>query len=103
MGTAWVGVQVGPPVSRGLPVQIPRYDCMLVSMDTSSDGMLSMEVAWALCFFSFAYINDKVYSCILIHWFDCLVDEPGELTGMWMVFLSFVEDGAKHLAIIPVD
>ena len=81
----------------------PRYDCMLVSMDTSFDGMLSMEVAQVLCFFSFAYMNSSIHSCALIHWFDRVTDEPDELTGMWMVTPSFTEDGGKHMAVIPVE
>ena len=69
----------------------------------SFDGMLSMEVARALCFFSFAHTNGALYSCTLIHWFDRLADRPDELTGMWMVSPSFLEDGAKHLAVIPIE
>jgi hypothetical protein len=72
-------------------------------MDISFNGMLSMEVTWVLCFFSFAYTNSKLYSCALIHWFDQLPDEPDELTGIWMALLSFLENGAKHLAIIPIE
>lgn len=59
-----------------------QYDCILVSTDTSFDGMLSTEVAWVLCFFSFAYTNSEVYSCAIMHWFDHIADELDELTGM---------------------
>ncbi|KAI6033968.1 hypothetical protein BKA83DRAFT_4044264, partial [Pisolithus microcarpus] len=54
-------------------------------------------------FFSFFYMNGYSYPCALIHWFEHIVDEPDELTGMWMVKLSFIEDGTKNLSIIHVD
>ena len=80
-----------------------QYDCILVSMDTSFDGMLSTEVAWVLSFFSFAYTNSEVYSCAIMHWFDRIADELDELTSMWMVSPFFLEDSEKHLAIIPIE
>ncbi|KAI6094555.1 hypothetical protein F5141DRAFT_1191766 [Pisolithus sp. B1] len=64
---------------------------------------LSMEVARVLSFFSFVYTNDYSYPCALIHWFDRIADEPDELTGMWMVKLSFVEDGTKNHSVIHID
>ncbi|KAI6167778.1 hypothetical protein EDD17DRAFT_1773323 [Pisolithus thermaeus] len=72
-------------------------------MDDTANGMLSMEVAWVLSFFSFVYTNGYSYPCALIHWFDCIADEPDELTGMWMVKPSFVKDGMKNLSIIHID
>ncbi|KAI6100074.1 hypothetical protein EDD16DRAFT_1697264 [Pisolithus croceorrhizus] len=74
---------------------IPTWHC--------ANGMLSMEVAQVLCFFSFVYTNSYSYPCALIHWFECIADEPDGLMGMWMVKLSFVDDGAKNLSIIHVD
>ncbi|KAI6107416.1 hypothetical protein EV401DRAFT_1871728, partial [Pisolithus croceorrhizus] len=56
-----------------------------------------------LCFFSFVYTNGYSYPCALIHWFERIADEPDGLTGMWMVKLSFVNDGAKNLSVIHVD
>ena len=80
-----------------------RYDCMFASTDDTVEGMLSMEVARVLSFFSFVYTNGHNYSCALIHWFDRIADEPDEVTGMWMVRPSFLEDGSKNLAVIHID
>ncbi|KAI5982905.1 hypothetical protein EDD15DRAFT_2391024 [Pisolithus albus] len=80
-----------------------RYDTIFVSTDDTANGMLSMEVARVLSFFSFVYTNGYSYPCALIHWFDRIADEPDELTGMWMVKPSFIEDGTKHLSVIHVD
>ncbi|KAI5984735.1 hypothetical protein EDD15DRAFT_2375005 [Pisolithus albus] len=80
-----------------------RYDTLFVSTDDTFNGMLSMEVARVLCFFSFIYTNGYSYSCALIHWFDRIADEPDDLTGMWMVRPSFMADGSKNLSVIHVD
>ncbi|KAI6158878.1 hypothetical protein EDD17DRAFT_1779129 [Pisolithus thermaeus] len=68
-----------------------------------TDGMLSMEVAQVLCFFSFVYTNGYSYPCALIHWFEHIADQPDELMGMWMVKPSFVDGGTKNLSVIHVD
>lgn len=54
-------------------------------------------------FFSFTHTNGQIYPCALVHWFDHIVDEPDELTGMWMVSPSFLEDGPCNLSVIHVD
>ena len=48
-----------------------RYDCVFASTNDTVEGMLSMEVARVLSFFSFVYTNGHNYSCALVHWFDC--------------------------------
>ncbi|KAI5986658.1 hypothetical protein EDD15DRAFT_2174768, partial [Pisolithus albus] len=91
---------------RAIPVwhQGPaRYDTIFVSTDDTFNGMLSMEIARVLCFFSFIYTNGRTYSCALIHWFDRIADEPDELTGMWMVRPSFMGNGSKNLSVIHLD
>ncbi|KIK12382.1 hypothetical protein PISMIDRAFT_121009 [Pisolithus microcarpus 441] len=82
---------------------LARYDTIFVSMDDTFNGMLSMEVAHVLCFFSFVYTNGYSYSCALIHWFDHIADEPDNLMGMWMVRPSFMADSSKNLSVIHVD
>ncbi|KAF9234302.1 hypothetical protein BU15DRAFT_90031 [Melanogaster broomeanus] len=79
------------------------YDCIFVSTDDTDEGMLSMEVARVLSFFSFVYTNGDTYPCALVHWFDRIADETDELTGMWMVRPSFLEEGSKNLAVIHID
>ena len=81
----------------------PRYDCVFVSTDDTQDGMLSMEIARALCFFSFVYTNGTTYTCALVRWFDRIADHPDELTGMWMVSPSVLDNGSQNLAVIPLD
>ncbi|KAI5995418.1 hypothetical protein EDD15DRAFT_2195444 [Pisolithus albus] len=80
-----------------------QYDTIFVSTDDTFNGMLSMEIARMLCFFSFIYTNGRTYSCALIHWFDRIADEPDKLTGMWMVRPSFMGNGSKNLSVIHLD
>ncbi|KIL00124.1 hypothetical protein PAXRUDRAFT_130523, partial [Paxillus rubicundulus Ve08.2h10] len=101
-----------------------RYDCVFVGTDDSVEGMLSMEVACIFCFFMFVFTNSETYTirkmhhdhtmdyifftislmtCALVHWFDHIADEPDELTGMWMVRPSFLNDGSQNLAVVHVD
>ena len=81
----------------------PCYDCVFMSTDDTQDGMLSMEIARALCFFSFVYTNGTTYTCALVRWFDHIADHPDELTGMWMVSPSVLDNGSQNLAVIPLD
>ncbi|KAG2115732.1 uncharacterized protein F5147DRAFT_743328 [Suillus discolor] len=80
-----------------------RFDCAFVNMDDRHDGMLSMIVVQIFCFFSFTFTNGCTYPCALIHWFYRITEERDELTGMWMVALSFNEDGSRDLSIIHID
>ena len=70
-----------------------QYDCIYMSMD----------ITHVYCFFSFTHTNCQIFPCALVHWFDRVTDEPDELTGMWMVSPSFLEDGWHNLAVIHVD
>ncbi|KIM51404.1 hypothetical protein SCLCIDRAFT_33472 [Scleroderma citrinum Foug A] len=81
----------------------PQYDCAFVSTDNTCDGMLSMEIACVLCFFSFVYTNGMTYTCAVVCWFDCIADHPDELTGMWMVSPSVLDNGSQNLTVIPLD
>ena len=81
----------------------PWYDCAFVSTDNTCDGMLSMEIARVLCFFSFVYTNGTTYTCAVVHWFDHIADHPDELTGMWMVSPSVLDNGSQNLTVIPLD
>ncbi|KIK90864.1 hypothetical protein PAXRUDRAFT_150946 [Paxillus rubicundulus Ve08.2h10] len=80
-----------------------HYDCVSVSTDDMLEEMLSMEIACALGFFSFIFTNGQTYPCALVNWFDCLAEEPGNLTGMWMVTPSFLDNSSKNLAVIHID
>ncbi|KIK82842.1 hypothetical protein PAXRUDRAFT_153431, partial [Paxillus rubicundulus Ve08.2h10] len=80
-----------------------HYDCVFVSTDDTQEGMLGMEVAQVYCFFSFIHTNGQTFQCALVHWFDCISDVPDELTGMWMVTPSFLDDDSHNLTVIHVD
>jgi hypothetical protein len=80
-----------------------RFDCAFVNTDDRQDGMLSMDVVWIFCFFSFTFTNGRTYPCALVHWFYRITEEWDELTGMWMVAPSFNEDGSCDLSIIHID
>ena len=79
------------------------YNCVYVSTDDTNNGMLGMDITCVYCFLSFTHTNGQIFLCTLVHWFDCVTDEPDELTGMWMVSPSFLEDGSHNLAVIHVD
>ncbi|KIM58835.1 hypothetical protein SCLCIDRAFT_27705 [Scleroderma citrinum Foug A] len=81
----------------------PWYDCAFVSTDDTCDGMLSMEIARVLCFFSFVYTNGMTYTCAVVRWFDHIADHPDELTGMWTVSPSVLDNGSQNLAVIPLN
>ncbi|KAF9240171.1 hypothetical protein BU15DRAFT_87691 [Melanogaster broomeanus] len=92
-------IHVVPSWRRGLA----RYDCVFVSTDDTQEGMLGMEVARVYCFFSFIHTDGQTFPCALVHWFDRIIDVPDELTGMWMVAPSFLEDGSHNLAVVHID
>ena len=80
----------------------PRFDCVLINVDSRLPGMLGLEVAHIQTFFSLIY-ELKVYQCALIHWFSRLGTEQDQDTGMWVVEPDIDEDGDANLAIIHVD
>lgn len=79
----------------------PRYDCVLVETDSSQSGMRGLHVARIRLFFSFS-LNNKEYSCALIHWFEKTDLNPDPLTGMWIVEADF-RGGTPFLEVIHVD
>ena len=80
-----------------------HYDTVFVNTDDTHEDMQAMEVAQIICFFSLPCTNGVTYPCALIHWFDYVVDEPDELTGMWMVKPSFLNDNTCYLSIVHID
>jgi hypothetical protein len=82
--------------------EAPRHDCMFVNSNNELDGMPGMEVARAICFFSFMY-RGVTYPCALVHWFSRISEEPDEDTGMWMVAPDFNHTGGPILAVVHID
>ena len=80
-----------------------RYDTVFMNTDDTREGMQAMDVAWIICFFSLPCTNGVSYPCALVHWFDYAADEPDELTGMWMVKLSFLGDNMRYLSVVHID
>ena len=79
-----------------------RYDTVFVNTDTH-EGIQGMEVARIVSFFSLPCTNGVSYPCTLVHWFNYVEDEPDELTGMWMVKLSFLDDNTHYLSVVHID
>ena len=79
-----------------------RYDTVFVNTDTH-EGIQGMEVARIVSFFSLPCTNSVSYPCALVHWFDYIEDEPDELTEMWMVKLSFLDDNTRYLSVVHID
>jgi len=79
------------------------YDTVFVNTDDTHEGVQSMDMGHVLCFFLLPCMNSLSYPCALIHWFDYIANEPDELTGMWMVKPSFLDNRSRHLSVIHVD
>ncbi|KAI6016525.1 hypothetical protein EDC04DRAFT_2577382 [Pisolithus marmoratus] len=73
------------------------YDCVFVVTNPHMKGMLGLDVACVLCFFSFKHLGTE-YPCVVICWFDCVGDGPNN-TGMWVVHTC----NAQDIAIIHID
>ncbi|KAI5996391.1 hypothetical protein EDD15DRAFT_2387356 [Pisolithus albus] len=76
----------------------PRYDCVYVVTEPRVEGMLGLDVARVLCFFSFNYLGTD-YPCAIIRWFDRVGDVPDADTGMWIVRAC----NPENIAIIHID
>ncbi|KAI6039615.1 hypothetical protein EDC04DRAFT_2867920 [Pisolithus marmoratus] len=74
-----------------------HYDCIFVITNAHMKGMLGLDVACVLCFFSFKHLGTE-YPCAIICWFDCIGDGPNN-TGMWVVCTHSAQD----IAIIHID
>jgi hypothetical protein len=64
--------------------------------------MHSLDVVWILQFFSFTF-RDKMYPCVLVHWFSPLDEEHDKDTGMWMVQPEATPNGAPVISVIHLD
>jgi hypothetical protein len=91
-------IRAAPSWLKGMP----RYDCVYINSDNELIGMRGMEVARAICFFSFVHLN-VTYPCALVHWFSRISEEPDEDTGMWMVSPDFDVSGKPILAVVHID
>ncbi|KAI5994569.1 hypothetical protein F5J12DRAFT_907243 [Pisolithus orientalis] len=80
-----------------------HYDTVFVNTDDTHDGMEGTNVAQVLCFFLLPCTNGLSYPCALIHWFDYIADIPDELTGMWMIKPSFLDNRTHHLAVVHIN
>ncbi|OAX31919.1 hypothetical protein K503DRAFT_702939, partial [Rhizopogon vinicolor AM-OR11-026] len=58
-----------------------RNDCVFVITNLDTPGMLGMDVARVLAFFSFRW-NGKHFPCAVICWFNHIGDAPDSDTGM---------------------
>ncbi|KAG1734914.1 uncharacterized protein EDB91DRAFT_1238333 [Suillus paluster] len=78
-----------------------RKDCVFVITDPNAHGMLGMDVARVLTFFSFR-LRDRYYPCAVVRWFNRVDNTPNDETGLWMVEPSSIENCA-HFAVIHVE
>jgi hypothetical protein len=76
-----------------------RYDCALVNLDPSLDGMRGLGVVRILRFFSFVF-ETKTYPCAFVRWFT--LNDFDEDSGMWMVQPE-VSDGMPVCSVIHLD
>jgi hypothetical protein len=78
----------------------PRRDTVFVETDSTLPGMPGMDVGRVFLFFSFSF-QDVLYSCALIHWFECAGRHDD--TRFWMVRPVSERNGQPSLAVIHVD
>ncbi|OBZ68295.1 hypothetical protein A0H81_11950 [Grifola frondosa] len=62
----------------------PHFDCAFVNYHPDLDGIHALGVVQIRLFFSFRF-RGIVYPCALVHWFECIAEEPDEDMGMYIV------------------
>jgi hypothetical protein len=80
----------------------PRYDCVLVAMDTASPGFSSMQVARVRLLLSITHL-DRVIPCALVDWFISEGNGPDPVMGMWVVKPERTANNRRSSSIIPLD
>ena len=90
------------PLWRRGDIPAPRYDTILVSTGSDTDGFLGTHVARVKLFFSFNY-NDIEYPCALVEWFERVADVPEEETGMWLVRAELTPRSTRYASVIHLD
>lgn len=85
------------PSWRGGPA---RYDCIFVRSSESDSP--PWDVARVRLFFSFS-IDERSYSCALLHEFRIVGDQPDGDTGMWMVERVLDGDGQPSARVVPLN
>jgi hypothetical protein len=83
-------------------IPAPRYDTVLVSTGSDTDGLDGTHVARVKLFFSFSH-NGVEYPCALVEWFELVADAPEEETGMWLVQPELTPHNARHASVIHLD
>ncbi|KAJ7102682.1 hypothetical protein C8R43DRAFT_1092270 [Mycena crocata] len=73
----------------------PRWDTVLVTLDSELPGMLGRTVGRVFLFFSFTHI-DTYYRCALVQWFPRYDTSPDPDTGLWL------DSIARGVHLLPV-
>ncbi|KAI0668119.1 hypothetical protein C8Q78DRAFT_1071468 [Trametes maxima] len=79
-----------------------RHDCVFINRDSRLKGLLGMDVARVMLFFSFRYQFQRV-SCTLVHWFLHEGEFPDEDTGMWTVRPRYLRGRRPMLSVVHLD
>ncbi|KAG1722011.1 hypothetical protein EDB19DRAFT_1859531 [Suillus lakei] len=79
-----------------------RNDCVFVITDSNARGMLGMDVAHVMAFFSLRQ-HGRPIPCAVVCWFNEVGNAPDPDTGMWMVKPAFSAQNTLHFAIIHID
>ncbi|KAG2122561.1 hypothetical protein BD769DRAFT_1629210 [Suillus cothurnatus] len=77
-------------------------DCVFVITDSNAHGMLGMDVAHVMAFFSLQQ-HGRLIPCAVVRWFNRVGNAPDPNTGMWMVKPAFSAQNTPHFAIIHID
>ncbi|KAG2054280.1 hypothetical protein BDR06DRAFT_1050585 [Suillus hirtellus] len=67
----------------------PQFDCVFVNTNPGLDGMRGMD--------------QKLYSCAVVRWFDTIGDSPNKDTGMWVVQPAHDNNNMPHISVIHID
>ncbi|KAG2124069.1 hypothetical protein BD769DRAFT_1628798 [Suillus cothurnatus] len=79
-----------------------RNDCVFVITDSNARGMLGMDVARVMAFFSLRQ-HGRLIPCAVVRWFNRVGNAPDPDTGMWMVKPAFSAQNTPHFAIIHIN
>ncbi|KAI5984115.1 hypothetical protein F5J12DRAFT_907962 [Pisolithus orientalis] len=72
----------------------PCFNCIFVVTDPEAEGMHGLDIACYLGTF---------YLCTVVHWSNCMGDDPDIATGMWIVHPSYNAHNVPHITIIHID
>jgi hypothetical protein len=79
-----------------------RHDTVFLRSNTLLPGMRGLRIARVYNFLQVRVYGNK-YSCALVHHFNIVGDTFDEDTRLWIVEPAFLEDGSRHMEVVPIN